>query len=93
MFLVAEADGRVVGVIMGGFDGWRGAISRLAVEAAHQRQGIGRLLLDGVRVRFARNGIKVVGALVEKDHPWAMAYWEAVGFKLDPRFVLFTHGM
>ena len=26
-FLVAEVDGRVVGTIMGGFDGWRGTVS------------------------------------------------------------------
>lgn len=92
-FLVAEADGQVVGTIMGGFDGWRGAISRLAVAESHRRQGIGRALLDEAMARFASNGVKVVGALVEKDHPWAMAYWESVGFKLDERFVLFKHGM
>ena len=92
-FLVAEADGQVVGTIMGGFDGWRGAISRLAVAESHRRQGIGRALLDEVMARFARTGVKVVGALVEKDHPWAMAYWESVGFRLDERFVLFKHGM
>ena len=92
-FLVAEADRQVVGTIMGGFDGWRGAISRLAVAESHRRQGIGRALLDEAMARFARNGVKVVGALVEKDHPWAMAYWESVGFQLDERFVLFKHGM
>ncbi len=92
-FLIAEVDGEVVGTIMGGFDGWRGAISRLAVAESHRRQGIGRALLDEVMARFARNGVKVVGALVEKDHPWAMAYWGSVGFELDERFVLFRHGM
>ena len=79
-FLVAETNGQVVGTIMGGFDGWRGAISRLTVAESHRRQGIGRALLDEVKVRFVRNGVKVVGALVEKDHPWAMAYWASVGF-------------
>ena len=92
-FLVAEVNSEVVGTIIGGFDGWRGAISRLAVAEAYRRQGIGRALLEEVKVRFARNGVKVIGALVEKDHLWAMDYWASVGFKLDERFVLFTHGM
>ena len=89
-FLVAEVDGRVVGTIMGGFDGWRGAISRLAVEASYRRRGIGQALLAEVEERFDRNGVSVVTALVEKDHPWAMAYWDATDFTLDERFVLFT---
>ncbi len=92
-FLVAESEGHVVGTIMGGFDGWRGAISRLAVDEGYRRQGIGRELLKEVMARFANEGVTVVGALVEKDHPWAMAYWASVGFKLDERFVLYTYGM
>ena len=92
-FLVAVSNGQIVGTIIGGYDGWRGAISRLAVAEHFQRRGIGRALLNEVKARFARNGVKVIGALVEKDHPWAMAYWTSVGFKLDDRYVLFTHGM
>ncbi len=88
-FLVAEVDGRVVGTIMGGFDGWCGAISRLAVEASYRRRGIGQALLAEVERCFDRNGVSVVGALVEKDHPWAMAYWDSTSFTLDERFVLF----
>ena len=72
---------------MGGFDGWRGAISRLAVEASYRRRGIARALLAEVEVRFDRNGVSVVTALVEKDHSWAMTYWDATDFTLDERFV------
>ncbi len=78
---------------MGGFDGWRGAISRLAVEASYRRRGTGQALLAEVEERFDRNGVSVVHALVEKDHPWAMAFWDATDFKLDERFVLFKRGM
>ncbi len=92
-FLVAEVDGRVVGTIMAGFDGWRGAISRLAVEASYRRRGIGQALLAAVEERFDRNGVSVVGALVEKDHPWAMAFWDSTDFGLDERLVLFKRGM
>ncbi len=92
-FLVAEVDGRVVGTIMGGYDGWRGAISRLAVEESYRRRGIGRALLAEVEKRFDANGVRVVGALVEKDHPWAMDFWDSTDFTLDERFVLFKRGM
>jgi len=38
-------------------------------------------------------GVKVVGAYVRKDHPWALDYWDSVGFKIDERFVIFMHRM
>ncbi|MCY4625426.1 MAG: GNAT family N-acetyltransferase [Chloroflexi bacterium] len=92
-FLVAESNGEITGTIIGGFDGWRGSIYRLTVAEQYQRQGIGRALLEEVKARFALNGVKVVGAYVRKDHPWALDYWDSVGFKLDERFVIFMHRM
>ena len=29
-------------------------------------------------------GAKRVGAVVEKDHPWAVGFWESTGFVLEP---------
>src|SRR6202034_569729 len=43
--LVAEAVGRLVGSIIGTFDGWRGNIYRLAVHPAFRRRGIARALV------------------------------------------------
>jgi hypothetical protein len=37
LFLVAEAGGRVAGTIIGGWDGWRGHIARLATDPALRR--------------------------------------------------------
>src|SRR5438045_4063698 len=43
--LVAEVDGRLIGSIIGTFDGWRGNIYRMAVHPDHRRKGIGRWLV------------------------------------------------
>jgi len=34
--LFAEEEGHIVGTVIGGFDGWRGNIYRLAVHPEHQ---------------------------------------------------------
>ena len=85
--LVAEQDGRVVGSIIGTFDGWRGNIYRLAVHPANRRRGIARALVAEVESRLAHQGAKRITALVEKDHPWATSFWQAVGYSLDHRIV------
>ena len=40
--LVAEVEGRLVGSVIGTFDGWRGNIYRLAVHPDYRRQGLAR---------------------------------------------------
>ena len=85
--LVAEVGRRLVGSIIGAFDGWRGNIYRLAVHPDHRRQGVARALVGEVEKRLARQGARRITALVEKDHPWAMSFWEAVGYRVDERIV------
>src|SRR3979490_2842902 len=53
--LVAVEDGTVVGSVVGGWGGWRGNISRLAVAPEARRHGLARRLVDeAVRVLRAR---------------------------------------
>lgn len=85
--LVAGADGRLVGSVIGTFNGWRGNIYRMAVHPDYRSRGVGRSLVGEVERRLAARGAKRITALVEKDHPWATAFWQAVGYGLDTRIV------
>jgi ribosomal protein S18 acetylase RimI-like enzyme len=83
--VVAEIEGRLVGSVIGTFDGWRGNFYRLAVHRSFRRQGIARALVAEVEKRLAAQGAKRITALVEKHHPWATAFWQAVGYPVDNR--------
>ena len=82
--IVAVSGGTVAGSIIGAFDGWRGNLYRLAVHPDYQRRGIARRLLSEAETWLRAQGAKRVGAVVEKDHPWAVGFWEASGFGLEP---------
>ena len=91
--LVAEADGKLIGSIFGVFDGWRANIYRLAVHPLDRRRGIARALVGKVERRLVRQGAKRLAAIVEVDHPWAIAFWEAVGYSANPTTVRYTRNV
>ena len=92
LLLVATIDGKIVGSVIGGWDGWRGNIYRLAVAPAHRRKGIARRLVTEVSTALFERGAQRLSALVEYEHPWAMEFWSSVrdlGYVRDPRFARF----
>ena len=90
LFLVAEEGGHLIGTIIGGWDGWRGNIYRLAVLPEFRRRGIARSLVAEVERRLRAKGASRVTALVVKSEDHAMAFWEAAGYEHDRRMVRYV---
>ena len=88
VLLVAEAEGRLVGTVIGGWDGWRGNIYRLAVSPTCRRRGLARALVAEADRLLYRMGARRITALVEGDHPWATDFWNSLaasGYRHDER--------
>jgi len=90
LFLVAEVNGRLVGTIIGGWDGWRGNIYRLAVLPAFRRQGVARCLVAEVEARLWARGARRITALVARSEEQAISFWEAIGYQHDVRVVRYV---
>lgn len=89
LLLVATIDSQLVGSVIGGWDGWRGNIYRLAVAPEHRRQGIARRLVVEITKELFAKGATRISALVEQEHQWAMDFWDSVsdlGYERDPKF-------
>ena len=80
VFLVAEADGEIVGVVLGTHDGRRGWINRLAVTPAYQRRGIAERLVHEVECRVEALGIDIVAALIETENEASLAFFRAIDY-------------
>jgi ribosomal protein S18 acetylase RimI-like enzyme len=88
--LVAVERGAIVGSVIGGWDGWRGNIYRLAVAPEARRLGLARrLVLEAERVLRAR-GARRLSALVERHEAHAVGFWDALadsGWRRDERML------
>ncbi len=82
LFLVAEAEGLLVGTVIGGFDGRRGLIYHLAVENAYRSQGVGTRLMDEVEARLRAKGCIRCYLLVTPENTEAMRYYENHGWQV-----------
>lgn len=93
LFLVAEADGRIVGSVIGGWDGWRGHIARLAAEPTLRRKGIARRLVKAIESRLRARGARRIYALVDRRSSPAIPFWEAAGYSGNNEIVQFSRNV
>jgi ribosomal protein S18 acetylase RimI-like enzyme len=81
IFLLAWDRGRLVGTLLGGWDGWRGHLYRLAVDPACRRRGIARRLVREVEARLRRLGaVRIDGIVVQRNRA-ASAFWGELGYR------------
>ncbi|MFO3796506.1 MAG: GNAT family acetyltransferase [Anaerolineales bacterium] len=81
LFLVAEADGQIIGSVIGGFDGRRGLIYHLAVHPHFRQRGIASRLMEEVEARLREKGCIRAYLLVTTDNDEAMRFYEHRGWK------------
>jgi ribosomal protein S18 acetylase RimI-like enzyme len=80
LFLVAETGDRLVGTVVGGFDGRRGMVYHLAVAEPFRHQGIGELLMDELERRLKAKGCIRCYLLVTLENESAMRFYEKRGW-------------
>lgn len=80
LFLVAEQDGRIIGSVLGGFDGRRGMVYHLAVTQDYRRQGLGAALMSELETRLRAKGCIRAYMLVTLDNQEAMQFYENKGW-------------
>ena len=81
LFLLAEVNERLVGTVLGGFDGRRGMVYHLAVEEGYRRQGVGSMLMEALERRLREKGCIRFYLLVTKDNLEAIHFYESQGWE------------
>jgi len=83
LFFVAVLGERVVGTVMGGYDGHRGWLYSLAVDESLRRHGIGSLLVAHVEAALTALGCPKLNLQVLSAKNDVRAFYEALGYRAD----------
>ena len=83
LFLVAVDGPKLLATVMAGYDGHRGSVYYLAVDPAHQREGIGRALLVEVERLLADLGCPKLNLLVRSDNLSVLGFYRGLGYGED----------
>ena len=85
LLFVAEAQGRVVGTVMGGYDGHRGWIYSLAVAREDRGRGIGTALVRRVESALAALGCLKVNLQARASNSGVIRFYERLGYQVEER--------
>ena len=81
LFLVAESNGRIIGTVIGGYDGRRGMIYHLAVLSEFRKHGVATKLIEEVEKRLQSKGCVKSYLLVFADNAEAIQFYSARGWR------------
>jgi ribosomal protein S18 acetylase RimI-like enzyme len=88
LFLIAEAGSRLVGAVMGGFDGRRGMVYHLAVDKEFRSQGLGASLMEELENRLRSKGCIRCYLMVTRNNPSALDFYEQRSWEPLDLFIL-----
>jgi RimJ/RimL family protein N-acetyltransferase len=80
LFLVACVGSEIIGTVIGGWDGRRGWIYRMAVHPEHQRRGIGRALMCELEERLRARGALAINLIHNSANQAADAFYRGLGY-------------
>lgn len=88
---VGKIDKKIVGVVMGGFDGRRGYVHHLAVDPDYQNKGFGKLIMEELMERFKKLKIHKVHLFVEKRNEKVINFYNNLGWNLRDDLIMMSY--
>lgn len=84
-FLVAEANGRIVGYIVGEVRDWEfgsppcGWVFGIGVRPEQREAGVATRLLESITAAFRRQGVAIVRTLIARDNRLVLSFFRSQG--------------
>jgi len=91
LFLVGKIDQKIIGVVIGGFDGRRGYVHHLAVDPDYQKMGYGKIIMDELIARFRKMGVHKVHLFIEKYNKEVVNFYLNLGWEIRDDLIMMSY--
>ncbi|MBS0971637.1 GNAT family acetyltransferase [Chimaeribacter arupi] len=88
LFLVAQVGGELVGTVMGGYDGHRGAAYYLGVHPDFRGRGIANALMSRLEKKLIARGCPKINLMVREENDAVTSMYEKLGYELADSIAL-----
>jgi N-acetylglutamate synthase len=89
-FLLAFQKEKLLGSILASHDGRKGWINRLAVHPDFRKLGLAKTLIEKAENFLHKQGIEIIGCLIEDWNEQSMQLFAEVGYKRFDDIIYFT---
>ncbi|MFW9827185.1 MAG: GNAT family N-acetyltransferase [Candidatus Thorarchaeota archaeon] len=90
LFLIGKKDNKVIGVVMGGFDGRRGYVHHLAVHPDFQKKGYGKILIENLINKFSKMKVHKLHLFVEKYNKDVVDFYRNLGWEIRDDLIMMS---
>lgn len=90
LFLGAEVNGKLVGTIIGSWDGRKGWLNRITVDPAFQGKGIAKMLTSACEEALRERGARIFAMLIEDNNEKSLKLAERMGYKIQKSILYLT---
>ncbi len=90
LFLIGKVNNRIIGVVIGGFDGRRGYVHHLAVDPDYQKKGYGKMIMDELIEKFRKIGVHKIHLFIEKYNKDVVEFYRNLGWEIRDDLIMMS---
>ena len=90
LFLIGKEDGKVVAVVMGGFDGRRGYVHHLAIDPDYQKKNYGKMMMEELIEKFRKKKVHKVHLFIEKHNKEVIDFYRKLGWDVRDDLIMMS---
>ena len=81
IFLILEKDEKILGSVMGGYDGHRRSVYYLGIHPNHKNKGFGKLLMKKIEEELIQMGCPKINLMIRDTNLDVQEFYRIIGYE------------